>query len=170
MSAWTPRVVEGLVAPDETAPSFTAMLDVDPGNPVNVVVGVPDGVSAWFGARGHVPVLGFVDDVGITATLVPVGEGRHRLFLNEPMRQATRLGVGDRATIRLWRDPTDRDAIAPDDLLGAIADAGLADAFTQLPPSHRREYVLWVEDARRPDTRARRIGRVVDAVRDRAGD
>ena len=36
-------------------------------------------------------------------------------------------------------------------------DPEAAAAFAALPPSHRREYVDWILEAKRPETRARRV-------------
>ncbi|MGE5228324.1 MAG: YdeI/OmpD-associated family protein [Deltaproteobacteria bacterium] len=36
-------------------------------------------------------------------------------------------------------------------------DSEAAAAFAALPPSHRREYIDWILEARRPETRARRV-------------
>ena len=41
-------------------------------------------------------------------------------------------------------------------------------AFDGAAVSHRREWVQWVTEAKRPETRERRIGRVVEQVRGRA--
>lgn len=38
---------------------------------------------------------------------------------------------------------------------------GGAAAFAALPPSHRREYVEWVADAKTPETRARRLEKML---------
>ena len=35
-------------------------------------------------------------------------------------------------------------------------------AFDAFPPSHRREYLEWIIEARRQDTRARRIAQAVE--------
>jgi uncharacterized protein YdeI (YjbR/CyaY-like superfamily) len=37
-------------------------------------------------------------------------------------------------------------------------------SFSTLSFSHRREYVEWVEEAKRPETRARRIAGTVERV------
>ena len=37
-------------------------------------------------------------------------------------------------------------------------------AFDAFPPSHRREYVEWIEEAKRPETRARRIATAVEWI------
>lgn len=40
-------------------------------------------------------------------------------------------------------------------------------AYDALAYSHRKEYVAWLEDAKRPETRARRIERIREKLRER---
>jgi hypothetical protein len=50
----------------------------------------------------------------------------------------------------------------PPDLAAALADAPPARAaFDAFPPSCRREYVEWIVEAKRPETRAKRIAQAV---------
>jgi uncharacterized protein YdeI (YjbR/CyaY-like superfamily) len=54
----------------------------------------------------------------------------------------------------------------PGDLRRALeADAAARAAFAALPPSHRRAYVEWIEEAKRPETRARRVAGAVERLR-----
>jgi uncharacterized protein YdeI (YjbR/CyaY-like superfamily) len=41
----------------------------------------------------------------------------------------------------------------------------VGEAFAALAFTHRREYVLWVEGAKRPETRARRVAGTVERLR-----
>jgi uncharacterized protein YdeI (YjbR/CyaY-like superfamily) len=51
----------------------------------------------------------------------------------------------------------------PDDLAAALAKNRKAWAtFEAFRPSHRREYVEWIDEARRPETRARRIATAIE--------
>jgi len=51
----------------------------------------------------------------------------------------------------------------PDDLASALAANSAAQAsFDRFPPSCRREYLEWIIEAKRPETRARRIGQAVE--------
>ena len=53
----------------------------------------------------------------------------------------------------------------PHDLQIALHDDPAAEgAFEKLPYSHKREYVNWILEARRADTRARRVDETVRAV------
>jgi uncharacterized protein YdeI (YjbR/CyaY-like superfamily) len=55
-----------------------------------------------------------------------------------------------------------KDVIIPPDLRRALSKSKRAKAaFDRLPPSHRREYLEYVNEAKRPETRARRIEKTV---------
>jgi uncharacterized protein YdeI (YjbR/CyaY-like superfamily) len=57
------------------------------------------------------------------------------------------------------------DAI-PRELAEALAgDPAAQRAFDALPPSHRREYAEWVAEAKRDDTRARRVQQTLERLR-----
>jgi uncharacterized protein YdeI (YjbR/CyaY-like superfamily) len=53
----------------------------------------------------------------------------------------------------------------PDIEQALVADPAAKAAFEGLPPSHRREYLLWVSEAKRPETRARRIAGMIDRLK-----
>ena len=65
----------------------------------------------------------------------------------------------------------ERTVDVPTDLAAALdAAPGARAAFDALALSHRREWVESVSEAKRPETRARRIAGVLSAMRERAGD
>ncbi len=45
----------------------------------------------------------------------------------------------------------------PSDLADHLERANQLEAFRKLPPSHQREYIKWIEEAKKPETRRRRI-------------
>ena len=57
------------------------------------------------------------------------------------------------------------DFSVPEDLETALRSNPAASAcFAAFPPSCRREYVEWVTDAKRPETRTKRIGQAVEWI------
>jgi uncharacterized protein YdeI (YjbR/CyaY-like superfamily) len=55
------------------------------------------------------------------------------------------------------------DFSVPEDLQAALAEAPAASAhFDSFPPSCRREYVDWIVDAKRPETRTKRIAQAIE--------
>ena len=80
------------------------------------------------------------------------------------------VGEGDRVevTIEADPDPLPGDTV-PDDLARAVAKRKRTRAaWDGLAPSHRREHVKHVIGAKRPETRARRIAKCIEALEERA--
>jgi uncharacterized protein YdeI (YjbR/CyaY-like superfamily) len=53
----------------------------------------------------------------------------------------------------------------PEELIAALAANAEARAvYERLPPSHRREYDVWVHEAKKPETRERRVKRAIERL------
>ncbi|GAA4302315.1 DUF1801 domain-containing protein [Nibribacter koreensis] len=60
---------------------------------------------------------------------------------------------------------TERSEIEiPEDLKKALADAQQLEAFEKMAYTHRKEYVRWVMEAKRPETRNTRITKTVERI------
>jgi hypothetical protein len=144
--------------------SFTARIRAQRSSGAsNPYVEIPERVSRAFASfveGGRITVDGTLNAVSIRGTLVPVGRGRHRLYINGGMRAAAGVGVGDRVSLRLAGRPP-RQARPPDDLTAALRAARAQAAFAAWTASRQREMIRYVDDARTPEGRRRRIGRVV---------
>lgn len=46
---------------------------------------------------------------------------------------------------------------APEDFLEALENSGLKERFESMSYTHRKEYILWITEAKRPETRERRL-------------
>ncbi len=58
----------------------------------------------------------------------------------------------------------------PADLEAALKTAGLADFFAGCTPAHRREYVRWIGEAKREETRKARIGKAITMIADKCAE
>ena len=70
-------------------------------------------------------------------------DGVGMIVVNRAVKTATGVDAPERAHVRIELDK----------------------AFASMSFTHRREYVEWVEEAKRADTRARRIAATVERVR-----
>ena len=94
--------------------------------------------------------------------------GENLLGLNKANRTAAEVAAGDEVELLIRLDGTARTVDVPDDLAAALAGRpGARQAFDELSYSHRKEHVRSVQDAKRPETRAKRIDQVLAAVRRR---
>lgn len=132
---------------------------------INPCVDVPAEAANFFKRRGFVPIVGLVDGKTYRATLVPRGQGLHRLYLNEPIRRATRTDVGSRVRFELKLDRKSRVIKTPPDFAAALkAHPPAHNAFRQATASRRRELLRWITGAKRPETRRSRIQRTIASL------
>ena len=76
------------------------------------------------------------------------------------------MDAPDEVEVSMQLDSEPRTVRVPADLQAALAgDPEAKAAFARLSFSHRREYAEWVKEAKRPDTRQRRIVATVERVR-----
>jgi bacteriocin resistance YdeI/OmpD-like protein/uncharacterized protein DUF1905 len=88
------------------------------------------------------------------------------VVVNRAVKAATGVDAPDRVRVAIALDTKPRTVEVPADLEAALAvEPGAEAAFAALSVSHRREYVEWVDGAKRPDTRARRVAGTVERVR-----
>ena len=79
-----------------------------------------------------------------------------------PRRAGGRRPGGDRRSWTLLDDVEDLDV--PDDLARALEERGARPTWNALSRSARRAHLVSLVTAKRPETRARRVWAVVDAV------
>ncbi len=95
-----------------------------------------------------------------------VYDGVGHVVVNRAVKAATGVDAPDRVQVAMELDTEPRTVAVPADLRAALAEAPEAKvAFAGMSFTHRREYVEWVEEAKRPETRARRIATTVERVR-----
>jgi Bacteriocin-protection, YdeI or OmpD-Associated/Domain of unknown function (DUF1905) len=126
---------------------------------------VPFDLAGAFG-RARPPVK--VTIRGHTWRTTPgVYGGIGHIVVNRAVKAATGVDAGDRVRVVMELDTEPRTVAVPSDLRSALAaDPTVQAAFRKLSFTYRREYVEWVEEAKRPETRARRIAATVDRVRE----
>lgn len=56
--------------------------------------------------------------------------------------------------------------IVPPDLAEALEERGAADAFGRLSASRRKQFLRWISDAKRPETRTKRIQGTISLARE----
>ena len=96
-----------------------------------------------------------------------VYDGVGLVVVNRSVKAATGVDAGDRVRVEMELDTEPRTVRVPADLRAALAsDAAVEAAFAALSFTHRREYVEWVEEAKREETRSRRIAATVERVRE----
>jgi uncharacterized protein YdeI (YjbR/CyaY-like superfamily) len=93
--------------------------------------------------------------------------GESLLGLNRAVRDAAGVEAGDAVEVTIELDTAPREVEVPADLAGALAgDPVASQAFEKLAFTHRKEFARWIEEAKRPETRERRVAQTVQRLRE----
>lgn len=127
------------------------------------VVVVPFDVQEVLGSK-RPPVRVTVNGYVFRTTIAPMG-GRSLLGLNREVRDAAGVAIGETVSVELERDDEPRVVEEPADFAALLADAPAARAaFDALSYTHRKEYVRWITEAKRDETRQRRLHRAIELL------
>jgi len=122
--------------------------------------------KAVFG-KVRAPVKVTVNGYTYRSTIASMG-GLPCIPLRRSNREAAGVDGGERLEVRLDLDTDIREVKPPADFLRALKAAHPAwHRWRELSYSHQREYVDAIEEAKKPETRARRIETAVRAIRAR---
>lgn len=126
---------------------------------------LPRKESVKFGVRGRVPVVGTLNGYPFRSSIFPTGDGGHFMGLNKQVRDGAGVEVGDRVKVTMEVDTAPRTVAIPPDLDKELAKSLTARVrFDKLSYTQRKEYAQWLEAAKRPETRARRLKQILDKL------
>lgn len=129
------------------------------------ILTVPFDVEEVWGTRASVPVKGKLNGCPFRGSVIPMGYGRHSMMVDKALQEAAGVGPGDSVKVVMEKDTAKRAVKVPRDLKAALARNKKArEAFEKLPPSHKKEYVEFIEEAKKAETRAGRIKKTVQAL------
>jgi hypothetical protein len=97
---------------------------------------------------------------------VAVRGGQFLIPLSAENRTAAGVAAGDEVEVELTLDTAPREVEVPADLAEALAaDPAARKVFDGLPFTHRKEYVRWIEEAKKPETRVNRVAKTLEKLR-----
>ncbi|MER7175191.1 YdeI/OmpD-associated family protein [Streptomyces mesophilus] len=97
---------------------------------------------------------------------VAIMRGRHLLGLSNANRAAAGVEIGEEVEVDLRLDTEPRVITEPEDFARALdADPAARAAYDALPQGRKRQHVLAVDGAKKPETRLRRIEKALGELR-----
>jgi bifunctional DNA-binding transcriptional regulator/antitoxin component of YhaV-PrlF toxin-antitoxin module len=125
---------------------------------------IPFDVREAFGKKGRVAVKCTIDGYPYRGSIVPYG-GTYYIGVVKKIRDAIGKTYGDTVNIVMELDEEPRVVEVPEDFARALAgNAAAKKAFEKMSYSHMREYVEWINEAKKEDTRKRRIAKAVEKL------
>jgi hypothetical protein len=143
------------------AKRFKALLEKDEKSEATGIL-IPFDVLKVFGTRARVPVRGTINNFPYRGSIFPMGEGKHYMAVNKSIRAGAKVKGGDTLSVVMERDEEPRIITPPEDLARALKSNKQASAaWEKLSYTHRKEHALAIEEAKKPETRARRIEKAI---------
>jgi uncharacterized protein YdeI (YjbR/CyaY-like superfamily) len=129
---------------------------------------VPDEVVAALGGRGRIPVQASFNGIPYRGSIARMG-GVMMLGVTKAIMAEAGAGLGDVLDVVVENDEAPREVEVPRELTKAFKRNRAARAvWDGLSFSHRREYVGYIVEAKKEETRARRVERTIQALTERA--
>ena len=117
------------------------------------------------GAKHMSRVAGTLNGHPFRSNLVKMGGGM-LLGVHKANVEALGLSPGDTVAVAMSLDTEPRGDDTPPEILAEALrnDPVAAETWDALAPSHRREYVGYIKEAKKDETRARRVKRTIDEL------
>jgi len=143
---------------------FRAVLRPDPTG-TGTYIQVPRELNATLGLGGRPKVQAVIAGHPYRGSLMPAGDGTFLLGVLKAIQQSAGVTRGDRITVELDLDTAARVVGPPPDLARALAkNKKAAAAWEKLSYTSKREIARSLEEAKRPETRGRRLTATVERL------
>ena len=142
--------------------SFTAVIqrNTDVANS-SAWIEFPFDSKETYGVGNLVPYKATFDgQVIYRGSLAKMGGPGAMILLRKDIRTELGKEPGESIEVTVELDDKPRQLAVADDIKKALKAAGLWEKFSALAYTHRKEYVQWIEEAKKPETRLRRIAKM----------
>jgi hypothetical protein len=148
------------------ADTLTLTSTLEKRGPAAAFVLTDEQVAAVGDGRKTFPVKIDVNGRTLSLRLARMG-GENLIGLARAAREGAGLTIGDVYEIVVSAEAGERTVEVPADLAEALAaDSAAGKAFEDLAYSHRKEFVRWITEAKRDATRAQRVAKTLEMLRE----
>ena len=128
---------------------------------------LPEALSKKFEYKGNVPVRGLVNNIPFKGTLIKRKPNRHVLNLTSEIRKKARISEFDEVKASVEYDPVSREIPLPEDVEWILKEDDFTwQEFNALSPSRRKDFLFFILDAKKPETRLKRIEILIKRLND----
>jgi len=118
-----------------------------------------------FATKGKVPLKATFNGVPYTGSLIKYGNPLHMMGVPKSIREQIGKGPGDTIEAVVWRDEEVRTVEVPAQFEKLMKKKGLVPVFEKLSYTQRKEYCLWITDAKKEKTRLKRLGEAIEMLK-----
>ena len=115
--------------------------------------------------KARVPIQCTIDGEPYRGTMVKYGTPFHIIIVLKAIREKIKKGEGDKVKVWLKEDTEERTVAVPDDFKKLLEKNKLEEAFNKMSYTIRKEWTLWINDAKKAETRERRMEKAIEKLR-----
>ncbi|MCG2785100.1 MAG: YdeI/OmpD-associated family protein [Anaerolineae bacterium] len=123
-------------------------------------VAIPFSPAEAWGAKPRYHVTGTINDFPVRGTLGVLGQD-YFLRLGAAWMRDSATEIGASVRVRLGLEGPQEENLAPDIVQALTENAHAKEFFDSLPTFYRKNYIRWIESAKRQETRARRVAEML---------
>ena len=129
-------------------------------------VDFPFSTEELFGKKGQVKIKVLFDGkVEYRGSLAKMKSNFHMLGLTQEVRKQLGKYFGDEVSVKLWEDQEERMVEIPEDVLEIFNQNNSAfELYQKMSYTHRKEYMRWITDAKKPETRENRKIKMIEMI------
>ena len=147
--------------------TFTAVIQNAGGG--GAFVEVPFDVEEAFGSK-RPKIRALIEGVPYRGTLVRMGTECHLLLVLKSIREQAGKTFWDEVKVTVEADAEERVVAVPAELKRVFQSEKEARAvFEKLSYTHQKEYVVWINEAKKEETRQKRIAKTIEILKKKAG-
>ncbi|WP_304344274.1 YdeI/OmpD-associated family protein [Chryseobacterium koreense] len=126
----------------------------------------PFSVQKLFGKNGQVRIMAIFDGkVEYRGSLAKMNSDCHILGLTQEIRKKLGKSFGDTVSVKLCEDKEERIVEIPEDVKTVFNENLKAkEMFDAMSYTHRKEYIRWIVDAKKPETRENRKEKMIEMI------
>ncbi len=119
-----------------------------------------------FGKKGQVKVKVLFDNqISYRGSLAKMKSTCHTLGITQEIRKQLGKTFGDFVEVKLWQDTEERIVEIPNDVQELFHHHKNAfDLFQKMSYTHRKEYIRWITDAKKIETRETRKVKMIEMI------
>jgi hypothetical protein len=128
----------------------------------------PFSTEELFNKKGQVKIKALFDGkVEYRGSLAKMKSDCHILGLTQEVRKLLNKTFGDEVSVSLAEDKEERVVEIADDIVFVFNENPQAkDLFDKMSYTHRKEYIRWIEEAKKPETRENRKIKMIQMILD----
>lgn len=124
----------------------------------------PYSCETEFGIKGRVPVVCNYEGNEYLGSLVKMNTSCHIIGISKEIRKKIGKDIGSFVKVELYKDDSERVVEINPDLKSELIANDLFSVYENMSYSMKKEYNDYLNDAKKPETKVKRIIKIIDAL------